>query len=251
MLCSSTIRRRFGPPSPSMAVALFALFSSLSGVGYAATTLTKPTARTGTVPVSVAVPVAATNAIVRGPRGPRGPRGATGASGQPGPKGAQGIPGPQGNPGAPAVLQRTRLDYLPPNVHLTTSSAYEQVESIGTVDKLQSDTVLRVTVNDTLGADGLQGGAVGCALQLRVDGVNDDGSSSTSADTGTEAVIGAFTTEMFPTTIVSVFTGLPPGPHTLSLWMRATYLRGPGFCLEGSGAYPTPVPHTAILEEMQ
>ena len=126
-----------------------------------------------------------------------------------------------------------------------------QVESIGTVDKLQADTVLRVTVNDTVGADGLQGGAVGCALQARVDGVNDNGSSSTSADTGSEAMIGAFTTAVFPTTIVAVFSGLPPGAHSLTLWMRATFTRGPGFCLEGGGAEASPVPHTAIVEEMQ
>ncbi len=224
-----------------MAVALIALFSSLGGAGYAATTLTTagPRPRPATA--------LASNVTVRGPRGPRGLRGARGLTG---PRGAVGSQGLQGAPGAPAVLNRTRLNFQPPHVNLVTSGAYEQVESIGTVTKLQADTVLRVSANDTVGADGVQGGAVGCALQLRIDGANDTGSSSPSADTGSEAVIGAFTTETFPATIVTEFTGLPAGAHALSLWLRAPYIRGGGFCYEGGGAYPSPIPHTAIVEEM-
>ena len=225
-----------------MAVALIALFSSLGGAGYAATTLTTAGARPRTATAL------SSNVTGRGPRGPRGFRGARGLTG---PRGAAGSQGAQGAPGAPAVLNRTRLDFRPPHANVSVSNAYEQVESIGTVTKLQAGTVLRVAVNDTVGADGLQGGAVGCALQLRIDGVNDTGSSSTNADTGSEAVIGAYTTEIFPATIVTDFTGLPAGTHTLSLWLRAPYIRGGGYCYEGYGADLSPVSHTAIVEEMQ
>ncbi len=128
------------------------------------------------------------------------------------------------------------------------SSAYSQVETIGTVDKHQADTVLRVMVNDTIGVDG---GGAGCAVQVRIDGVNDRGSNSGTEDTGTEAVVGSFSSAIFPATIVTEFRGVPPGPHTLTLWMRATYLKADtSLCLEGGGVYPVAVPHTALVDEM-
>jgi hypothetical protein len=257
MFDSHEVRGRFSSrsPSPSMVVALLALFGSLGGAGYAATVVRTPAA-----PTSIAA--AAKGGIVRGPRGPRGPRGARGIGGPAGPQGAQGIAGPQGIggpqgvagtqgvPGAPAVLKLSRLDYLPPHLNLAGSSGYEQVESIGTVDKLQADTVLRVTVNDMLGTDGT-GGSAGCALQVRIDGATDQGSTSTHSDTGTEAVIGGFNTEVFPATIVAEFSGLPAGLHSLTLWLRQTFANGPGVCTEGVGGDAVPVLHTALVEELQ
>lgn len=248
MFDSHQLRRRFSPrsPSPSMVVALVALVGSLGGAGYAATVV-----RTSAEPTSIAV--AANGGIARGPRGPRGLRGARGPAGPRGAQGVagpQGIPGTQGVPGAPAVLKLSRLDYLPPHLNVAGSTSYEQVESIGTVEKLQSDTVLRVTVTDMLGTDGT-GGSAGCALQVRIDGANDKGSTSTHSDTGTEAVIGGFNTEVFPATIVAEFSGLPAGVHSLTLWLRQTFANSPGVCTEGAGGDAVPVLHTAIVEELQ
>jgi hypothetical protein len=148
------------------------------------------------------------------------------------------------------VLKLSRLDYLPPHLNIAGSSSYEQVESIGTVDKLQADTVLRVTVNDVLGTDGT-GGSAGCALQVRIDGANDQGSTSTHSDTGTEAVVGGFNTEVFPATIVAEFSGLSAGLHSLTLWLRQTFANSPGICTEGVGGDAVPVLHTALVEELQ
>jgi hypothetical protein len=55
----------------------------------------------------------------------------------------------------------------------------------------------------------------------------------------------------FPATVVAEFTGLAAGPHTLTLWMRASHLASnTSLCLENASTNATPLPHSAIVEEM-
>lgn len=226
--------RRIVAPSPSMVVAALALFMSLGGASYAATKLA----------ARRAAPTVGANAITHGPRGPRGFRGPRGIAGS---QGAAGPQGAAGDPGAPAVVHRALMAFENSSPQVSVSSTYSQVEVIGTITKIQSNSVLRVEATDTVGLDG---GGAGCALQVRVDGVNSNGVSS-SADTGDEAVVGSFSSAVFPAHVVAEFTGLPAGQHTVSLWLRATYLNsGTSVCIEGAGINFRSVEHSAIVEEM-
>jgi hypothetical protein len=81
-------------PSPSMAVALLALFIALSGTGIAAS---------GVVHITKVTRIAKVVRGPRGPRGPQGPRGPEGVSCNPSPCGYHPVPGPQGPQGQQGI----------------------------------------------------------------------------------------------------------------------------------------------------
>ncbi len=141
---------RFTPrlPSPSMVVAVVALFAALGGTGYAATSLVAQTAakhHKTTKPLTKAQVQALVAAYFRlharqlagkngsngtsGTNGPNGANGANGAVGPSGPTGSTGPAGPTGPIGA-AVVDRTRssgpvtptADSTPVTVPLTNAS---------------------------------------------------------------------------------------------------------------------------------
>ena len=112
-------------PSPALAVAVFALFVALGGVGVAATNYL-PRNSVGTAqiqndsvtrakiahqsitsilikPGSLTASDFAAGQIPAGPKGDKGDTGATGATGQQGPKGDQGATGPAGTVGTLSV----------------------------------------------------------------------------------------------------------------------------------------------------
>jgi len=161
-------------------------------------------------------------------QGPAGPRGSTG------PQGIQGRQGIPGSAGAPAVIARTRLDVA--NAEATTSStSFTQVETLGQFTKQQSNTVLQITYDTEIGAPS----GDYCFVQLRVDGLNDEQGSSTTQGTGSEAgEIDGNTTA----TVFAVFTGVPAGTHTLSVWERSA---SGGTCSENTGGWP----RSAFVEE--
>jgi hypothetical protein len=173
----------------------------------------------------------------QGTRGSVGPRGAQGLQGPRGPQGLQGARGLSGNPGAPgapAVIASTRLN-IDTAEATTTSTSFVQVENLGHFTKHQSKSVLQVTYDTQMSAPS----GDYCFLQLRVDGLNDQGGSSATVGTGSEA------TEidgLAPATVFAVFTGVPAGTHTLSVWERSA---SGGACTENTGGWP----RSAFVEE--
>lgn len=127
-------RRLTRRPSPSMAVALTALFVALGGTGYA-TTRSAGTAATATVTKPTSP---------HGRRGPRGPRGARGAQGAQGPQGPRGLKGDTGPAGAAA-----------------TALGYAKVNLDGTVVMSESKNVTSANVVKTG-----PGGASYCFIKL-------------------------------------------------------------------------------------
>lgn len=83
-------------PSPSLVVAILALFVALGGTGYAATQVVGKGARHG----RHGRHLAKGHAHAKGERGPRGPAGPQGRPGPTGPAGQIGPTGPQGVPGS-------------------------------------------------------------------------------------------------------------------------------------------------------
>ena len=79
-----------------------------------------------------------------------------------------------------------------------------------------------------------------CFVQLRVDGLNDEGGSSATTGTGSEA--GEINGIGAPATVFAVFTGVPAGTHTLSVWERSS---SGGNCTENTGGWP----RSAFVEE--
>ena len=164
-------------------------------------------------------------------------QGLPGPQGSAGRQGSTGLQGPQGTTGAagaPAVTARTRLDVAVSQA-MTTSTTFAQIETLGQFTKQQSNTVLRITYDTQMSAPA----GDYCFVQLRVDGLNDQGGSNATTGTGSEAVeINGITA----TTVFAVFTGVPAGVHTLSVWERSA---SGGTCTENTGGWP----RSAFVEE--
>ena len=118
-----TLARR---PSPSMAIALIALFVAMGGTGYAAVKLPKNSVGAAQIKKNAVNSSKVKNGsltpadfqagqLPAGARGAEGPRGAQGPQGPQGPKGDNGTPGAPGQTGAPGPF----ADTLPQGKTLT------------------------------------------------------------------------------------------------------------------------------------
>jgi hypothetical protein len=185
-----------------------------------------------------------------GPPGPKGDKGDQGDQGVPGPKGDkgdqgdQGLPGPkgdkgdQGDPGPPGTTSwsgitdkpNTLTGYGITNPERVTvidvncvsrpsapAGTWVRLATIGSFTKHHSDTPIelifqgRIAVTDAIGGTGV-------SYELRID----DAASSVgrarallrSGEVGSEGVNACIT---------GIFTGLGPGPHSVSIWVYSWY----------------------------
>ncbi len=223
----------------NVASTLALVLAAGGGSAYAASQITSKSIKDGTIQTKDLAKK--TRSALKGQTGATGARGATGApgaagtAGTPGAKGETGAKGDTGAAGAPAVTKRTILPYDGKIDSAVSGVGSVKVRDIGTVTKTTADTVLRVTLSDTAQ---VSGGANYCSFQVRVDGVNAVG-STTSFD-GFEAT----TTQLQPApfTMTSVFAGLSAGDHAVSLWTRGS---SSGTCSSNLGNFS----HKTIVEE--
>jgi hypothetical protein len=144
----------------------------------------------------------------QGPMGPMGPIGPKGATGQAGPAGPAGPPGPAG-----LQSQYTLFG----NLNIASGSATttpSKLEDVGTFTKVNASTAVEFSFHSAVA---LTGGRV--EFEVRIDGASSARKS-------------VFT--VFPNNLVNgrgffsahgVFTGLPIGTHTVSIWVR-TFSQG-------------------------
>lgn len=106
-----------------------------------------------------------------------------------------------------------------------------------TYNKVQENSLLKITYTDTLGAIG--GTNSTCQYQLRIDAQPSDSSLTASAPylTASNIVNTTFTS-------TGVFEGLGRGAHVLSIWHRQF---GATTCIRNSGGFTT----TILVEELR
>jgi hypothetical protein len=182
----------------------------------------------------------------RGPAGPQGPQGAkgdagaqgqAGPAGPAGPTGPAGAAGPAGAPGAAAVVKRSVLHFAGQN-SATPSFSYAQLRTLGTFTKNTAASAISVTWVDHVSG----GGGSFCQYQLRIDGADDTGSTSTAySGTAESGAVNYGGDEAV--SVTEIFNGLAAGSHTLSLWLRGNLA---GSCTENNGNFG----HNAIVEEL-
>jgi len=106
-----------------------------------------------------------------------------------------------------------------------------------TYNKLRDDTLLKIVYTDTVANVGP--GSSTCQYQLRIDGSPSSSTDNTPAPylTGSNIV---------NTTLSStgVFSDLPRGPHTISIWHRQVDATR---CIRNSGGFTT----TIVVEELR
>jgi hypothetical protein len=161
-------------PSPALAVAMFALFVALGGVGVAATSDFLPKNSVGTAQIqnnsvtrakiahqsitsALIKPGSLTASDFAGGQIPAGAKGDTGAAGAQGPRGATGPAGPAGTLGVLKV--ETQAVWIPAGGHSATvtliGSDHHQAIAAGTSWKPDEDGLLAtVSVRPVLGASG-------------------------------------------------------------------------------------------------
>jgi len=236
-------KRRLKAPSPALVISLLALFVALGGTSYAAINLPRNSVGTKQLKKGAVTGKKIRNhtiakkkltkktlAALKGRTGPQGP------AGPQGPQGATGATGATGAAGAPALIARTRLNTNNAQAS-TTSMTFTKVETLGQFTKKQSNTVLRIIYNTEIGAPS----GDYCFVQLRVDDLNDAGSSSTGGNTATGSEAGEYDGNT-AATVFAVFTGFPAGTHTLSVWERSA---SGGTCTENTGGWA----RSAFVEE--
>jgi hypothetical protein len=109
---------------------------------------------------------------------------------------------------------------------------FVKMRDLGTFTKASASTVARVVWASHV----LSTGATRtCSFQIRVDGVNAAGSSSSSSFDGTEATVYG-TTPAVPASVDAAFAGLSAGSHTVSLWARANGVGGNN-CTDNDGNF--------------
>jgi hypothetical protein len=120
---------------------------------------------------------------------------------------------------------RTRLQYSAFHEAMPEPGVFEPLLTVGSFTKLrsESDIVLHWTGHATTTASH-------CNFQLRIDGAHD------GANTGTAVMQGA---GQFGVT--ALFTGLPAGAHTVSIWVRGLGNATPPRCGLNPGNYPTSI----------
>jgi hypothetical protein len=153
-------------------------------------------------------------------RGARGPQGLQGVPGVAGAKGDKGDKGDTGSGGAPAVYRRTRLHYTGSVSDTTVSFTYELHRTVGTFTKDQDATAIRLAWSGIASMVSAGAGSF-CEFELRVDGKKDNGSSSTSSEASAGGSAIVYSAEETADT-ETVFTGLPTGTHTVSIWLRGS-----------------------------
>jgi hypothetical protein len=103
--------------------------------------------------------------------------------------------------------------------------------------KLHDDTVLKITYTDTVANTGP--GASTCQYQLRVDGAPSSSSDNAPAPYLTGSNIANTTLSS-----TGIFSDLPRGSHTLSIWHRQISATT---CIRNSGGFTT----TVVVEELK
>jgi hypothetical protein len=115
--------------------------------------------------------------------------------------------------GAPVI---TRFLYDGSSGDATVGNAYELHRTIGSFVKVSDGTAILLDWN----AHGSSSGGF-CEFQLRIDGLNDNGSSSTAFENaGAGAVV--FANQVHPIAVKGLFTGLAAGEHSVEIWLRGS-----------------------------
>jgi hypothetical protein len=118
-----------------------------------------------------------------------------------------------------AFLQRsapviTRLLYDGSDGDATIGAQYEPLRTVGTVDKVNDGTALRLDWD----AHAARVGGSFCEFQLRVDAANENG--NTSADFENAAGGAVVMGEDAVISVTALFTGLPAGERQVQIWVR-------------------------------
>lgn len=114
--------------------------------------------------------------------------------------------------GAPVI---TRLLYDGSSGDATVGNAYELHRTIGSFVKVSDGTAILLDWNAHAGSSGGF-----CEFQLRIDGFNDNGSSSTAFEnSGAAAVVYAPNESL---SVKGLFTGLEAGEHSVEIWLRGS-----------------------------
>jgi hypothetical protein len=167
-----------------------------------------------------------------GKNGKNGQNGTNGTNGTNGATGAAGAAGASGSAGTPALYKRTDLHYGLAATDSSPSGSYKQLEVIGTFTKLNASSA--ITLVWTSHATGGNGTTSFCHYQLRIDGLDDQGSASTSySGTAESGAVVYDANAAF--SVTDVFTALAVGSHTVSVWDRA--LNGPTSCTDNNGSF--------------
>ncbi len=137
------------------------------------------------------------------------------------------------------LVKTTVLDVnCVPGVDYTTT--FKKVADIGAFTKVRANSTIEVTFNGRLYVESMATAATGARFELRVDGVaTTNGRARASvrrSEVGGHGV---------PTSITGIFTGLPAGAHTVSMWIQGVYGGGTKAVLE-PGCWETD--HVVIKE---
>jgi hypothetical protein len=167
-----------------------------------------------------------------GKNGKNGQNGTNGTNGTNGATGAAGAAGASGSAGTPALYKRTDLHYGSLATDSSPTGSYQQLEVIGTFTKLNASTAITlVWTSHATGGNGA--GVTFCQYQLRVDGLDDQGSASTSYS-GTAASGAVVYDAHSAFSVTDVFTALAAGSHTVSVWDRSG---GVTSCTDNNGSF--------------
>jgi Collagen triple helix repeat (20 copies) len=173
----------------------------------------------------------------RGITGTSGEAGAQGAKGEPGGPGAKGDTGAQGAAGTPAIVARS---VIPVTGTRSGDAPFYLFSALGSFVKTAANSRIQLTyVTDYTGS-------FGCRIQLRVDGVNANGSSL--PDSNTQSTPGdlraAGSGIKGPAIVLASFGGLSAGTHAVSLAIAAQDTAS--ICTDNALGTPRQV----IVEEM-
>lgn len=127
---------------------------------------------------------------------------------------------------------------VPPCSGITVDQTMTKLADIGTFEVLGSGSVVEVVYNGRVGAETIAG--TGVSYEIRVD----DQASSHGRARATLKPSEVASLADIPAQMTGVFSGLAPGPHTVSLWARGWYgdATNVGF---NRGGWPE---HVLILE---
>jgi hypothetical protein len=145
-----------------------------------------------------------------GPTGPAGVDGAQGPQGLPGPAGSQGPAGPQGPPGA--SVYSTFVPNCFTGIVGAITTTYVSAGTVGTFTKAAAATNIELTY---MGHVFVGAASNVVEFQLRVDDAPPLGNMPSGLLFSQDAAQNTYTP------MHAVFTGLAPGTHTVTLWIRS------------------------------
>jgi len=207
--------------SPALVLSVVALLLACSGTAFAA----KKYLITSTHQISPKVLAQLKGA--RGPAGAAGANGAPGANGATGAQGPAGTAGTRGPAGSDAVVARARYGWNDGGAG-TQSTSFVRLVTLATFTKQHDDTVVVLDANELAATSD---SVSTCTLELRVDD-QADGSNG-----GTDGVVSGTASQSIPMPMHAIFTGLPAGSHTVSVWGN-TFGGSPGTsCVEDAGGF--------------